>query len=412
MTVRAGDAPARTRAFAAVYAVAALQTLAQTTTGFVVPVYVTDAVPPPTHFVVHLAVFSAPWAGGFLLAHLVGVLVDLSGRVRPFVLAALVAHLAGFAAMAASQRPWVILSGAGLAVSFSVTLNTTLKTYVTRMSEESKGRGVALMVLASQVGWLVGAALAAWLFRDARPSSAHALIEWDLALMAAVLVLVAVLLPQIGEVAGPVGARDTSGVVAGIGHELRALYSDSALVRIAVAAFFLVGGNWVFVSTYSVYLVGQLGAAREWIGIVSGLATFIASAILPFLGRVSDRWGARTAIRIAGIGYFSVYVLLSLFPSVAIATIVFGVPAYALLLVGLTSAAADIGGIARRGGGIGIIDGLWAIAVAAGAGLGGLVADLRLAAIPQVALALVAMGLALAWTASARLDQRLLAPAV
>jgi Na+/melibiose symporter-like transporter len=265
------------------------------------------------------------------------------------------------------------------------------------------------MILASQIGWFAGSGLAIYFFRSGA-GSAPWIIRWDLALILGSLVIVALLLPSIGEVLGepsnPAGAA-TLGWGSRGREELRALYADTALRRVGLATLFLVGGNWIFMSTSSVYLVNQLRVPREWIGRVSLIGTVITSALLPFLGPLCDRRGPAAAIRVAAMGYFGCYVALFLWPTLPMAVIVFGAPAYALLLIGLASAASEIGGVARRGGGIGIVDGVWAVAVALGSALGGVLADFRLSWIPAVTLAVVTVGVVIAWSAASRLDRRL-----
>lgn len=401
--------PARTRL--ALYIVAAYQAIALSTIQFVVPVYVAGGHAPPSHFVANLLLFSLPYTGGFVLAHLVGALIDVTGRVKPFMLLALVAHLAGLLLLAVVRAPWAILLSAALAASFTGTLNTTLKTYVTRISEDAKGAALSQLTSASQLGWLIGGALTALWLVDVTPVSAHTVIVADVALTACTIALVARLLPRLAHIAGQTGHAAPPGnprhLARGILEDLEMLYREPALVRSCLAAILLVAGNWIFVGTFSVYLVDYLHTPSTSIGWLNVFGALVALALLPSIGRVCDRRGAPAAVRLGAVGYVACYVVLFLFPSVFAAGVVFSIPAYAALLIGLSAAAADIGGVGRRGGGIGVVDGLWAVAIAIGAAAGGLVADLDLARVPLVALVLTSLGLVLAWSQAPRLEERL-----
>ena len=411
--------PAHVRTHLALYTVAAYQAIALTTIQFVVPLYVANFSGSPSKLVANLLLFSMPFVGGFLLAHLFGALIDVTGRVKPFMLIALGGHLAGLALLAIAQAPWEILGASALAASFTGTLNTTLKTYVTRLSEEAKGAALSRLTQASQIGWIIGGTLAGTLFRKLTPEAARGVIFADVAITIGAIALVWALLPRLAsfaashddepsvpEVATTARAR-LRGIGAEIASDLRRLYAEPALVRGCVAAVFLQAGNWMFISTFSLFVVGHLKADPAAIGWVNVASALVTLAVLPWIGRLTDRRGPGSAIRVASIGYVVIYAILALFPSVPAAALVFSVPAYAALLIGLASAAADIGGVRRRGGGIGVVDGLWAIAVALGAACGGLVADVDLASVPLASLGTVMVGVALAWNAAPRIDARL-----
>lgn len=406
------DGALRTRI--ALYTVAAYQAIALTTVQFVVPVYAGDLRGMPSRLLANLVLFSLPFIGGFVLAHVIGSLSDVTGRVKPWMLLALGGHLAGLLLLSVVEAPWQILASAALAASFTGTLNTTLKTYVTRLSEERKGRGLSKLTQASQVGWLIGGILCATLFKDLGRVSARNVILADVVLTLLAVALVAWLLPRIsagvsrrrGRIAEGAFARiaEVAGDVRG---DLHRLYSEPALVRGCFAAVFLQAGNWTFISTFALFVVKHLGADPARIGWINGAGAIITMAVLPWIGRLTDHRGPGAAIRVASIAYVCIYAPLALYPSLPTAGLVFSIPAYAALLIGLASAAADIGGVKRRGGGIGVVDGLWAIATALGAAIGGLVADADLALVPLVALGLTCTGLLLAWGAAPRIDARL-----
>lgn len=399
----------------ALYTVAAYQAIALTTVQFVVPVYAGDVRGGPSRLLANLILFSLPFLGGFVLAHVVGSLSDVTGRVKPWMLLALAGHLAGLLLLSLVDRPWQILAAAALAASFTGTLNTTLKTYVTRLSEERKGRGLSRLTQASQVGWLIGGVLCATLFKDLGRESARKVIVADIVLTLIAFSLVAWLLPKLSG-AAPRARATLAGhgtlarireVASDVRDDIGRLYSEPALIRGCFAAVFLQAGNWTFISTFSLFVVKHLQGDPQSIGWINGAGALVTMAVLPWIGRLTDRRGPGAAIRVASIAYVGVYAPLALLPSLPTAALVFSVPAYAALLIGLASAAADIGGVKRRGGGIGVVDGLWAIATAVGAAIGGLVADVNLASIPLVALALTCVGLLLAWGAAPRIDARL-----
>lgn len=406
------DGAVRTRV--ALYTVAAYQAVALTTVQFVVPVYAGDLRGMPSRLLANLVLFSLPFLAGFVLAHVIGSLSDVTGRVKPWMLLALGGHLAGLLLLSVAARPWQILASAALAASFTGTLNTTLKTYVTRLSEERKGRGLSKLTQASQVGWLIGGILCATLLKDLGPESARKVIVADVGITLLAVALVAWLLPRLSGGVSRRRADAAQGAMARLAEvgrdvrgDLRRLYSEPALVRACLAAVFLQAGNWTFISTYSLYIVKHLGADPVRIGWINGAGAIVTLLVLPWIGRLSDHRGPGAAIRVAAIAYVGVYAPLAIFPSLPMAALVFSVPAYAALLIGLASAAADIGGVKRRGGGIGVVDGLWAIATAVGSAVGGLVADVDLALIPVVALLLTGVGLLLAWGAAPRIDARL-----
>jgi len=400
----------RARTRLALYVVSAWQAIALTTINFVVPVYVSAGqAHAPSHLVANLALFSLPYLGGFVLAHVIGALIDVTGRVKPFMLLAVGAHLFGLALLAVVRAPWEILGASAIAASFTGTLNTTLKTYATRLAEDAKGVALSRLTQAAQVGWLVGGVITAFWLVEVSPAAAHAVIVADIALTLLTLALVAALLPRLAVVAGAVGhaSEERRGILRGIAADLEQVYAEPALVRTCFAAVLLVIGNWVFVGTFSVFLVEHLGAPSTSIGWLNVIGAIVALVLLPVIGAVCDRRGAVASIRLGAVGYVVCYAILFAAPGVFAAGVVFSLPAYAALLIGLSAAAADVGGIGRRGGGIGAVDGLWAVAIALGAALGGLVADWGPSAIPAAALALCALGAVLAWSESGRLAARL-----
>lgn len=399
-----------TRTRIALYTIAGYQAIALTTLQFVLPVYVTDLAESPSYLTVNLALFSLPYMGGFFLAHLVGALIDVTGRVKPFVLLAILGHFLGLLAIFVTESPVAILAAAAFAGSFTGTLNTTLKTYVTRISEASKGVALSRLTMAAQLGWIVGGILTVVWLKDVGREAARGIVLVDLGLTVLALAVVWLLLPRLATVANlPLRkeAHARHGMWRGIRDDLAHVYAEPALVRACFATIFLVMGNWFFVATFSVYLKEHLGAPPDTIGWINVVSAIAALFMLPVIGAVCDRAGPGASIRLGAAGYAGCYVVMTLWPSVPSAAFVFSIPAYAAVLIGLTTAASDMGGVARRGGGIGVVDGLWAMAIAIGAAGGGLLADRDLALIPPAALAFCAVGMVLAWNASRGIDRRL-----
>ena len=400
--------PTERRATLALWSVSAYQAVALCTVQFVVPVYVTHPAGAPSFLATNLALFSGPYLVGFVIAHLFGALIDVTGRLKPFLLIALGAHLAGFAMLAVFRAPWAILLASALPACFTGTLNTSLKTYVTRLSEAGKGVALSRFTMAAQVGWAVGGIVTAFWLVDLTPASAEGVVLADLALTVATIALVAIALPRIAS-AGGVGhpaAASHASLFGGIREDLAAVYAEPALIRGCLAGVLLVAGNWVFISTFSVYVVDHLHAsapALGWLNLVGAAGNF---ALMPIAGWLADRRSPGAAVKAGAVGYVLCYAVMVAAPSVAGAGFVFSIPSYAALLIGLTTAASEMGGVARRGGGIGVVDGLWAIAIAIGAAAGAAIADRDAGLLPAVALCVCVAGLAVAWSAAGRIDAR------
>lgn len=392
----------------ALYVIAAYQAIALCTLQFVVPMWVGELAGAPTRFASNVVLFSAPFLGGFVLAHLFGALIDVTGRVKPYMLVALGGHLAGLAFLLVSRTPVAVLAASALAVSFTGTLNTTLKTYVTRIDEGAKGAGLSRLTMASQVGWITGGVVTVMWLPDLTARSTGAVVAIDVGITLVAIAIVVGVLPRLAHLVGETGhASEKHGLFAGIREDLAQVYAEPALMRACLAMVFLVAGNWVFLSTFALYVSGFLESPPSTVGRLNIIAGVVTLSVLPLVGWLSDRRSPGTAIRIGAIAYVSVYLVLVFFPTVVSVGIVFSIPAYTAVLIGLTSAAATIGGVKRRGGGIGVVDGLWAIAIAAGAALGGAVADFDIGRVPIVALLMCSVGLSLAWSAASRIDRRI-----
>lgn len=384
-------------AAAALYVAAAVKACATTTFWWVIPVYVHRLTGGERDVVTNLLVFALPQVGGFILAHAVGGLIDLTGRIKVFILLALTVQTLTCVVLLFVGTPlWIVLS-VGVGVAFNITLNTTLKTYATRARENEHGRALGALDSASSVGWFAGGVVVSFFFVSPEPSAIRALLIADLVLMGLAIAAVVILLPRTATLGVSPSQPGTHSRAAAIVAELRALYSHRMLAAAGIAGLVVGIGNWTYVANYGVFVTVHLGAPERTVGLISAASAFTSALGGWLIGRFFDRYGPVPTLRLGALAYLAAYVLFVAWPTVPAAFLVFMTPAYIAILVGLTGLAARLGGIAHRGGGVGIVDALWAAAIGMGAVIGAAVGRVDLGLLPGTACVLIGLGAVLTW---------------
>src|SRR5437867_2915333 len=340
-------------------AAALLEGLSLTLIQGFLPLYVRRALG-ETHFVMVGAVVAVPALGTILASNFWGGLSDVSGRLKPFILVGLLGYVATLAGLPFLHHGVGILAFVGVASLLYGTLAPSLKTYVTLARPDRREHALAYLLMCQSTGWLIGS------FAGSR------LLERDLGsgLKVGVWICAAMLAIYIGIVTiwlrdfrrEPAPLRASRGWLAGVIADLASLYENPKLLALCVLAFFLVSGNYVAWGFFTVFFTEHLHASMRALGYA--LATSAALGIVSFLyvGPLVRRFGGGRVVAAGSTLYLVMYLGMALSRDPVAVAIFFAMPLYGMVNVSLNALAAGYSSTAQRGGGLGVLNGTYALA--------------------------------------------------
>jgi predicted MFS family arabinose efflux permease len=177
-----------------------------------------------------------------------------------------------------------------------------------------------------------------------------------------------------------------------------ALYENPRLFRLCVLAFFIYAGNFVMWGFFTVYFVEHLGAGVRMLRYTLGLSALAGITMYVFVGPLVKRFGARAILAVGTTLYAVMYLAMGSLQSPLATAILFVVPLFGLTNVAANTLASEYSSVAQRGGGLGVLNGTFALSTVGGPILGGALADRwGLGVIPWTALGFLAVALPLAW---------------
>ena len=382
-----------------VWAAALLEGLSLTLVQGYLPLYVRRALG-ETHFLAVGAVVAVPALGTILASNFWGGLSDVSGRLKPFVLIGLLGYVAALAGYPLFQHGVSILVWAGVASLFYGTLAPSLKTYVTLAQPERREHALAYLLMSQSIGWLLGSIGGSRLL-DKGIGGGFKLALWiSAALLAAHTIVVAVWLHDLRREPSP--ARRSSGWLSGVIQDLASLYENPKLLALCVLIFFLVAGNYITWGFFAVFFVEHLHASVRTLGVALGVSSLLGITLMPAVGPLVRRFGGQRILAAGTSLYIVMYVGIALAQNPLGAAALFALPLYGMVNVSANTLASEYSATAQRGGGLGVLNGTYALATIVGPLAGGALADrLGLGVIPWASLAFAAIASVIAWHAVA-----------
>src|SRR6267378_2467410 len=363
------------------------------------PLYVRQSLG-ETHFLAVGAVVAVPALGTFIASNFWGGFSDVNGRLRPFILVGLLGYFTALLGYPFFRSPGAILLWAGLASLLYGTLSPSLKTYVTLARPERREHALAYLLMSQSVGWFLGSVGGSQLLQQGIGPGFRTALWAAAALLAAHTALVALKLRDYRR--EPV-ARQSRGWLAGVAQDLASLYENPKLLAVCVLIFFLVAGNYITWGFFSVFFVEHLHASVRTLGVALGTSSILGIALMPAVGPLVRRFGGHRMLAVGTTFYVVMYLGMAVTRNPIAIAALFAMPLYGMVNVSANSLAAQYSGRAQRGGGLGVLNGTYALATIVGPLIGGWLADRSgLGAIPWTSLGFALLASAIAWRTVAR----------
>jgi len=371
------------------------------------PLYLRRALGEPSYFTIALVV-ALPALGAMVASNLWGGLSDVSGRLKPFILLGLTGYIIALTGIPAMHSGFSVLLLMGAASLLYGTTAPSLKSYATLVRPDRKEFALAAVLMAQSIGWLLGSCGAgALLEHEIGPGLRLAL--WSCAgLLTLHLIVSSIALRDVRR--EPVAPRPHESWAARTAADLRSLYENPRLFRLCTLAFFFVAANYIMWGFFSVFMVEHLHASIHTLR--NALAASSVLGIISFLyvGPVIRRFHGRRVLAVGITLYMLMYGGMALARDPVIAGIIYALPLYSLVNVSANVLASEYSTERQRAGGLGILNGTYALATIAGPVTGGLLADrVGLGALPWLAMGFIALAAPVAWlqVRSARNDSAL-----
>src|SRR2546425_8337339 len=358
------------------------------------PLYVRRALG-ETHFLTVGAVVAVPALGTFLASNFWGGLSDVSGRLKPFILVGLVGYIAALAGYPFFRSGATLLVWAGVASLLYGTLAPSLKTYVTLAQPGRREYALAYLLMSQSIGWFAGSIGGSRLLQHGIGPGFKVALWACAALLAAHTTVVALWLRDTGR--DPV-AKERRGWLEGVVQDLASLYENPRLLSVCVLIFFLVAGNYITWGFFAVFFVEHLHASVGTLGLALGISSLLGILLMPFVGPLVRRFGGHRILAVGTTLYIVMYLGMALTRNPLAAAALFAMPLYGMVNVSASTLASQYSTSAQRGGGLGILNGTYALATIVGPLIGGSLADRSgLGAIPWTSLGFAFLASAIAW---------------
>ncbi len=334
--------------------------------------------------------FALPSLTGFLGYNFWGAMYDRHPRPYPFVALPLVAEAIFLSLVLAIPSATGLVCLATAFSFFTTALFPATKAWSTLAWDDSKGRIVGFLHASESVGWGLGSLLGAaicWM----NPVTMQAIrwifwVCWGSTVATAVIMVLA--FPKVHS--GPGHSRGAKALFS----ELGGLYGSRPVLRLALFLFVLTMSNVVFFSYYSLYLCDYLQGPPTLLSLSLAGATVGGALLFPVYGRLADRWGRRPLLQAGTVAYLGFYGALCFVHNPLLTAILYTIPIYPAIRVATTAWLADLTADGNRAGGMGLLEGVGALASVAGPFLGWLtVSWFGYGALPLAAVTLMSAGI-------------------
>lgn len=359
-----------------------------------------------TSFAMISLVLAVPALGTVVASNFWGGLSDVTGRMRPILMIGALGYAVALLGIPLLRHGLVVLAWIGLASLLYGTLAPTTKAYATLVLPHRPEKAIAWVLLAYSSGWLAGSYGGGGLMEGGiAPGLTMAM--WTCAGLTLVnALLLARFLPDRRREPSRARAHERRGRGARIAAELSALYANPRLLGLCVIAFFCVAGNYLMWGFFTVFLVERLHATMHLLRFALIISSILGVVALPFLPPLVRRFGAPRSLAVGITLYLLMYSAMATTRDPIVAAVLYAAPLYGVVHISTNTIAADVASVAQRGGGLGILQGAYALATVVGPLTGGLIADrLGLASIPWIAFAFILAACPFAWIAVLRRDR-------
>lgn len=368
------------------------------------PLYVRQSLGEQSFVTVGL-VLAVPAIGTAIGSNFWGGLSDVMGRLKPMLLVGAAGYAIALLGIPPLRESLGVLVYVGVASLLYGTLAPTLKAYATLIMPERREQAIANVLLAYSSGWLAGSFGGGGLVAGGLASGLRVALWTCAGLTVLNGILVWRLLPDLRRppAAPRAVTRERRGVLAGVLADLRALYENPRLFRLCILSFFFVAGNYLMWGFFTVFLVERLGASLQTVGYALAASSILGICALPFVGPLVRRFGGRRTLAVGVTLYLFMYSGMAAARDPFVAAVLYAAPLYGLVNVSANALASDYAGVSQRGGGLGVLQGAYALATVAGPLTGGVVADrFGLGAVPWAAFGYMVVAFPIAWLLARR----------
>ena len=371
----------RWRFLAPLYLSSVAEGVCLTVTMFFIPLYVRRTFS-HTSLLTIASIVAIPQCAMFVASNFWGALADYTRKLKPYLLIGIAGYGGCLLVLSVSRTTVAVVVGATISSLFFAALRPTSQSYVTLLRETEKGRAIGDLMAFQSLGWLIGGIAGGYLFEPLSGVPVKSILVGGSLFGAAVLILVAILLRPLARTDAP--SRERESWLRGMTADLRTLYGSRALVTICALTALCSGGVWLFFGNFSVFLTEYIKASTTLLGWAMALSTCFGMLVYAPSGRLVDRVGPIRVFALAVLSYAIVYGLLSLTKDPILIAVYFCVPVYPFFNVSVITLASELSGQNTRAGGLGVLAGVLAIALAAGTLAGGAIADhISLAVLPR-----------------------------
>lgn len=378
-----------------ILAAAFLEGLSLTLIQGYLPLYVRGVLHEPSYVTVAFIV-AVPALGTMLASNFWGGLSDVSGRLKPMILIGLVGYAAALAGIPLFGAGLQIMAFVGAASFLFGTLAPSLKTYATLLRPDRKAQSIAYVLMSQSIGWLSGSLGAGWLLEGGIASGLRVALWITAGLLAAHAMACAAFLRD--ERRPPLETRNHGPWLSRLAFDLISLYENPRMLGLCALAFLFVSGNYAAWGFFALFMHEKLGASIHTIRYSLGVSSILGIASFLYVGALVRRFGERLILAVGVSLYVGMYVGIATAKSPIVVAAFFAVPLYSLVNVSANALASRYAISAQRGGGLGVLNGTYALATIVGPVTAGYLADrYGLGAIPWLSASFLALAVPLAW---------------
>jgi MFS family permease len=359
------------------------------------PLYLRTALGEPSYLTVALVV-ALPALGAMVASNVWGGLSDVSGRLKPFILLGLTGYVIALVGIPAFHTGFSVLLFVGAASLLYGTTAPSLKTYATLVKPDRKEFALAAVLMAQSTGWLLGAYGAGGLLEHGIGPGLRLALWSCSGVIALHLIVSSVALKDVRREPAP--ARSHESWAARIAADLGSLYENPRLFRLCTLAFFFVAANYIMWGFFTVYMVEHLHSSIRTLRYSLVASSVLGIISFLYVGPVIRRFGGRLVLAIGITLYLGMYLGVALAHDPVLVGIIYALPLYSLVNVSANVLASEYSTERQRAGGLGVLNGAYALAMIAGPVTGGLLADrMGLGAVPWLAMGFIAAAAPVAW---------------
>jgi predicted MFS family arabinose efflux permease len=346
-----------------------------------------------------------PALGTIAASNFWGGLSDVTGKLKPMILVGLLGYASAAGLIPAFREGFGIMIYVGAASLLYGTLAPSIKTYATLRLTERKEQAIAYVLMAQSAGWCLGSLGGGWLLEGGIEAGMHAALWTAATLLSAHALVCAIFLPDLRR--EPLAAKGRRGWIGGLAQDLASLYENPRLLALCFLAFLFVSGNYAAWGFFSVYMFERLGAEIGTIRLALVASSVLGVVSFLYVGPLIRRLGGHLVLAGGVTLYVAMYLGMALTRDPAVFGAFYALPLYSLVNVSANTLASEYSRASQRGGGLGVLNGTYALATIAGPVAGGVLADrYGLGAIPWLSFAFLLSAAPIAWLQAAASRRR------